>query len=68
MDRSQAVQSYLKAAPKAELHVHLEGAIRPLTLLELARRNRIALPATDLAELQAWFAYRNFQHFIETFR
>jgi len=67
MERSQAIERYLEAAPKAELHVHLEGAIRPQTLLELARRNRVALPATDLAGLREWFAYRNFQHFVEIF-
>lgn len=67
MDRSQAIQSYLAAAPKAELHVHLEGSIRPETLLELARRNRIALPASNLKELQQWFAYRDFDHFVGLF-
>ena len=42
-DLRTASQTYLRAAPKAELHVHLEGAIRPSTMLELARRNGIAL-------------------------
>ena len=33
--------------PKIELHVHLEGAMRPSVLLELARRSGIELPARD---------------------
>jgi hypothetical protein len=33
--------------PKVELHVHLEGAIRPATLLQLARRNGVRLPVQD---------------------
>jgi aminodeoxyfutalosine deaminase len=45
--------------------VHLEGSIQPATLLRLAERNRIALPASSEAELRLWFAYRNFAHFIE---
>jgi adenosine deaminase len=67
METSQAIQRYLEVVPKAELHVHLEGAIRPQTLLTLAQRNGVDLPATNLQELQQWFAYRNFDHFIEIF-
>lgn len=67
MEISQALQHYLRAVPKAELHVHLEGAIRPETLLLLARRNQVALPADDLPGLRQWFAYRDFDHFVEIF-
>jgi len=59
-----SLDSYLRAAPKAELHVHLEGSIRPATLLTLAERNRVPLPATTEAELRGWFVYRDFDHFI----
>src|SRR5579859_1755271 len=38
------VAEYIRAAPKAELHLHLQGAVRPATLLDLARRHRVALP------------------------
>jgi adenosine deaminase len=50
-----------------ELHVHLEGAIQPETLLELARRNGVALPATTLDELRAWYTFRDFPHFVEVY-
>lgn len=62
-----SLDSYLRAAPKAELHVHLEGAIRPATLLALARRNGVTLPADTVAGLRDWFVYRDFQRFIEVF-
>jgi aminodeoxyfutalosine deaminase len=62
-----SLDSYIRAAPKAELHVHLEGAIQPATLLALARRNRVTLPADDEAGLRRWFQYRDFPHFIEIF-
>ncbi|MBD0349475.1 MAG: adenosine deaminase [Thermoleophilia bacterium] len=53
------------AFPKIELHVHLEGAIRPRTLLEIARRNGFELPAQDEAGLAELYRFRDFDHFIE---
>lgn len=58
---------YIYAAPKAELHVHLEGSIRPATLLTLAKQHRIPLPADNLEGLRQWFTYRDFHHFIEVY-
>lgn len=62
-----SLASYLRAAPKVELHVHLEGAILPETLLTLARRNGVALPAETAAGLREWFTFRDFPHFIEIY-
>lgn len=63
-----SIEGYLRAVPKAELHVHLEGSIQPGTLLTLAARNGIALPAATEAELRAWFAFRDFTHFVDVYR
>lgn len=62
-----AIVEFIRAMPKVELHVHLEGAIRPETLLELARRRHVALPADDLPGLRRWFRFSDFQHFIEVY-
>jgi aminodeoxyfutalosine deaminase len=51
--------------PKIELHVHLEGTVRPETLLEIARRNDYALPADTVEDLAKIYDYRDFAHFIE---
>ena len=51
--------------PKIELHVHLEGTVRPRTLLEIARRNNYALPVETEEELKALYDFRDFAHFIE---
>ncbi|TML32388.1 MAG: adenosine deaminase, partial [Actinobacteria bacterium] len=51
--------------PKIELHVHLEGTVRPKTLLEIAERNDYALPAETEDELAAIYDFRDFSHFIE---
>ncbi len=51
--------------PKIELHVHLEGTVRPETLLEIARRNDVALPAETPGELQRLFQFTDLTHFID---
>jgi aminodeoxyfutalosine deaminase len=52
-------------APRIELHVHLEGTIRPATLLEIARRNDERLPGQTVEELAALYEYTDFGHFID---
>jgi aminodeoxyfutalosine deaminase len=51
--------------PKIELHVHLEGTVRPHTLLDIARRNDYALPADTVEGLAGLYEFRDFEHFIE---
>jgi adenosine deaminase len=41
--------------PKVELHDHLDGGVRPGTIVELAREGGIRLPAEDPGELAEWF-------------
>jgi aminodeoxyfutalosine deaminase len=53
------------AYPKIELHVHLEGTVRPETLLQIAKRNDYALPADTVEGLAELYAFRDFRHFIE---
>lgn len=61
---SPAEQSLIERMPKAELHVHLEGSVRPATLLELGRRYGLHYPFNDLAGANEWFRFRDFPHFI----
>jgi adenosine deaminase len=62
-----SIDLFLLRMPKVELHVHLEGSIRPAVLLELARRNGIDLPAQDEAGLKKWFRFRDFEHFVQIY-
>src|SRR5271165_1570621 len=51
--------------PKAELHLHLEGSIRPETAVELAARHGTKLTVEEVA---ARYSYSNFAGFIDTFK
>ena len=51
--------------PKIELHVHLEGTVRAGTLLRIARRNGVPLPAGTVEGLAALYEFRDFAHFLE---
>jgi len=51
--------------PKIELHVHLEGTVRAATLLEIARRNDVALPADTAEGLAGLYEFTDFAQFID---
>ena len=45
----------IRAAPKVLLHDHLDGGLRPATIVELAREAGHTLPADDAESLGSWF-------------
>ena len=56
--------------PKVELHVHLEGSIRPNTLQKLAKRHpniSSKIPIIDICTLRSWSTFKDFAQFGETF-
>jgi len=54
--------------PKIELHVHLEGTVRARTLLQIARRNSVPLPADSVEGLAGLYKFRDFPHFLEVWQ
>lgn len=62
-----ALDAFITHMPKVELHLHLEGTIRPATLLRIARRNNVDIPARDERGVEQLFAYRNFHDFLLVF-
>jgi adenosine deaminase len=49
-------ESTIKALPKVSLHDHLDGGLRPQTIVELAHEAGTSLPFYDGARLGAWIA------------
>jgi len=62
-----SLENFIRAMPKVELHVHLEGSIQPETLLMLARRHGVSLPVDSVDGLHQWYTFTNFAHFIEIY-
>ena len=57
--------SFIVTLPKAELHLHLEGAIDPTTLLELRQRHG---KSSTLAEIEQLYSYQDFNGFLMAFK
>jgi adenosine deaminase len=67
MMKPSSLAQFIRRMPKVELHVHLEGSIQPETLLQLARRNGVTLPADDAEGLRRWYRFTDFRHFVEIY-
>lgn len=57
--------AFVRSLPKAELHLHLEGAIEPATLLEIQQRHGLT---NSLADVQKLYQYSDFGAFLISFR
>jgi adenosine deaminase len=56
-------ETWVRCLPKVELHVHLEGSIRPQTLVELAQKNGVELPGGP----GAVYEFHDFQGFLDAY-
>src|SRR5512144_1742052 len=57
----------LRAMPKAELHIHIEGSLEPELIFALAQRNGIALRYPSVEALRAAYAFTDLQSFLDIY-
>ncbi len=62
-----ALHALLRAMPKAELHIHIEGSLEPELIFALARRNGVALPYASVEALRAAYAFTDLQSFLDIY-
>lgn len=58
------IEAFIGAIPKAELHVHVEGTLEPELKFELARRNGLRLPYSDVDEMRAAYDFDDLPSFL----
>lgn len=57
----------LRAMPKAELHIHIEGSLEPEMIFSLAKRNGLTLPYASVDALRRAYAFTNLQSFLDIY-
>ncbi len=57
----------LRAMPKAELHIHIEGSLEPEMIFALAQRNGLQLPYASVEALRAAYAFTDLQSFLDLY-
>ena len=62
-----ASTEFLRALPKAELHLHLEGSLEPELMFKLAARNNIQLPYASVEEVKKAYDFTNLQSFLDIY-
>ncbi len=62
-----SIEEFIKAIPKAELHVHIEGTFEPELMFEIAKRNKIVLRSKSVEELKVVYDFSNLQSFLDIY-
>lgn len=57
----------IRALPKAELHVHIEGTFEPELMFEIAQRNQIDIPYKSIEEVKQAYNFHNLQSFLDIY-
>ncbi|MDQ8951816.1 adenosine deaminase [Acinetobacter rudis] len=57
----------IRAIPKAELHVHIEGTFEPELMFEIAQRNQVTIPYKNIEEVKQAYNFHNLQSFLDIY-
>ena len=61
------LKKYIKAIPKAELHLHIEGTFEPELMFEIAERNNVTLRYKSIDDVKKAYNFNNLQEFLDLY-
>jgi adenosine deaminase len=61
------IDAFVRAIPKAELHLHIEGTLEPEMVFELAGKHRVALRYPSVEALREAYRFTNLQSFLDVY-
>jgi len=62
-----SIREYIRALPKAELHVHIEGTLEPELAFRLAAKHGVTLPYGGVEELRRAYQFTDLQSFLDIY-
>jgi adenosine deaminase len=62
-----SLESFIRAIPKAELHLHIEGTLEPEMVFELAQKHHISLRYPSVEALRAAYDFSDLQSFLDIY-
>jgi adenosine deaminase len=63
----EKLPALLRAMPKAELHIHIEGSLEPELIFALAERNGVSIPYPNVEALRKAYAFTDLQSFLDIY-
>lgn len=58
---------YIRTQPKTELHLHIEGTLEPELLFEMAQRNQVSIPYSNIESLKKAYQFDCLQDFLDLY-
>ncbi len=61
------IAKFIREVPKTELHLHIEGTLEPKLMFDLAKRNNIKIPYSNVNEVKSAYNFSNLETFLNIY-
>ena len=63
----EEIAKFIREVPKTELHLHIEGTLEPKLMFDLAKRNNIKIPYSNVDEVKLAYNFSNLETFLNIY-